>query len=122
MFEIILLTYLAYSNSVRAKLKEANGFLWGFITVVAFLGGLIVGGFVVILNFCRDQVNLDQLSSSDVKIRMNATNQLRFALSDNPLHLITIEMFGIGGYLLVRYILDKKPGKKEPEVHIMDKN
>jgi hypothetical protein len=33
----------------------------------------------------------------------------------------TIEIFGIGGYLLIRYILDKKPGKKEPEAHWMDK-
>jgi hypothetical protein len=40
---------------------------------------------------------------------------------DHPLHMVTIELFGIGGYLLIRYLLERKPGKKEPEVHWMDK-
>ena len=47
--------------------------------------------------------------------------QLLQSFEAKPLHLITMEVFGIGGYLLVRYILDKKPDKKEPEMHWMDK-
>ena len=121
MFEIILLSYLSYRNSVRAKLKGANGILWGAITVGAFLAALIIGGFVVIYNFCGDSVNIDALSSTDLKVRMAATNQLMAVLSNNPLHQATIEIFAIGGYLLVRYIIDQKPDKKEPEVHWMDK-
>ena len=121
MFEVVLLVYLAYRNSVRAKLKGANGLTWGVITAVAFLAALVVGGMVVIFNFCADSVNIQQFSSADPKIRMAASNQLMAALNNNPLHLITIELFGIGGYLLIRYILDKKPDKKEPEIHWMDR-
>ena len=121
MFEIILLAYLAYKNSVRAKLKGANGIVWGAITVGAFLGALIIGGFVVIFNFCGDSINLEQFSSTDPNVRLAASNNLMTVFNNNPLHLVTIELFGIGGYLLVRYIIDRKPGKKEPEVHWMDK-
>jgi hypothetical protein len=121
MFEIILMGFLSYRNGVRAKLKGKNPLLWGFITLVAYLSCLMIGGLVVIFNFCGNQVNLSQLSSLDVKSREAASAQLIHVLSANPLHLVTIELFGIGGYLLVRYILERKPGKKEPEVHWMDK-
>ncbi len=121
MFEIILLSYLAYRNSVRAKLKGANGFVWGAITVVSFLITLTIGGVFVILNFCANSINIEQFSSTDAKVRMAASQQMMAMLNDNPLHLITIELFGIGGYMLIRYILDRKPNKKEPEVHWMDK-
>jgi len=121
MFEIILVSYLAYSNNVRAKLKGVNGILWGAITAGAFFAAFILGGFVVIYNFCGDLVNIDAFSSPDVQVRTAAANQLMTVMNNNPLHLATIELFGIGGYLLVRYILEKKPGKKEPEVHWMDK-
>jgi hypothetical protein len=121
MFEIVLIGYLSYRNSVRAKLKEQNPILWAFITVVAYLFFMFIGVFIVIFNFCKDAINLSLFSSSDAKTREAATQQLMQVFSANPLHMVTIELFGIGGYLLVRYILEKKPGKKQPEVHWMDK-
>jgi hypothetical protein len=121
MFEIILVADLAYKTSVKAKLKGANGVVWGLITVGAFMVGLVIGGLVVVFNFLGNSVNIDQFSSPDPKIRMAATTTLMEALNANPLHQLTIELFAIGGYLLIRYILDKKPEKKEPEVHWMDK-
>lgn len=120
-FEIILLAYLAYRNSVRAKLKGKNPVLWGLVTVVAYFTTLMIGGFVVIFNFCKDVVDLKQLSSMDIATREAASQQLVRALAANPLHVLTIELFGIGGFLLVRYILDRTPDKKEPEVHWMDR-
>ena len=121
MFELVLLSYLAYKNNIRAKLKGANGVVWGALTVGAFLVGLIVGVFVVIFNFCGNSINIEQFSSPDAKVRMAASSQLVTVFNDNPLHQITIELFAIGGYLLIRYLIDKKPDKKEPEVHWMDK-
>lgn len=120
-FEIILLAYLAYRNSVRAKLKGKNPVLWAIVTVVAYFTTLMIGGFVVIFNFCKDIVDLKQLSSLDVAAREAASQQLVRALAGNPLHVLTIELFGIGGFLFVRYILDRNPDKKEPEVHWMDR-
>jgi hypothetical protein len=121
MFVLILLVYLAFRNSVRAKLKGLNGWLWAGTTVISFVASLFIGCAVVIYNFCADSVNLDQLSSIDPAVRLAASKQLEEVLNNNPLHAITIELFGIGGYLLIRYILDKKPNKKEAEIHWMDK-
>jgi len=121
MFDLILIAYLSYRNGVKAKLKEQNPILWGILTVVAYLLFMVVGLFIVILNFCKDSINLNMFSSQDLKTREAAQQQLLQVFSANPLHMITVELFGIGGYLLVRYILDRKPGKKQPEVHWMDR-
>ncbi|MCW3122020.1 MAG: hypothetical protein JWQ38_1512 [Flavipsychrobacter sp.] len=121
MFEIALLAYLAYRNSVKAKLKGLNPALWGFITVAAYLSCVVIGLMVVIYNCCKDTIDMNAFSSSDIKTREVATQQLMQVLSGNMLYVTAIELFGIGGYLLVRYILDSKPDKKEPEVHWMDK-
>ncbi len=120
-FDIILLVYLAYKNSVRAKLKGQNAAAWAFITVVSFLFTYFAGYFFVVVFFCRDVVNFGQISAADYKTRQAMAQQLVDAFAANPLHLITVELFGLGGYLLIRYILNRMPDKKQPEVHWMDK-
>ena len=121
LFDIVLLVFLAYKNFVRAKQKAQNAILWTVITVVSFLVAYFAGYFFVILFFCRDVVRFGQLASMDPKAKTEVANQLVQAFSANPLHLITVELFGVGGYLLIRYILDRMPDKKQPEVHWMDK-
>ena len=121
MFDLILLTYLAYRNNVLAKQKEQNGLAWAFYTVVAYIVGLILGMFVVLVYFCKDVFNINQLSALDAKSRAVAIQQIQQYFYDHPLDIITYELFAVGGYLFVRYLLDRKPGKKEPEVHWMDK-
>jgi hypothetical protein len=116
MFEIILLTYLSYRNGLRAKVKGLNTIVWTGLTACAYLAALILGMFVVIAMFCRNDINLDQLSSLDYQKRMEMSRQLEHVIATNPLHSTTIILFGIGGYLLVRYILERKPGKKQEEV------
>ncbi len=121
MFEIILLAYLSFRNSVRARVKGLNPWLWAGITILSFLAAFMVGSMIVIFNFCSDTVNLQLLSSMDPKDKELVTRQLIDTLNNNPLRMFTIELFGIGGYLLIRYILEKKPNKKTPEIHWMDK-
>ena len=120
-FDIILLVFLVYKNSVRAKLKGQNPIMWSFITVVAFLVTYFAGYFFVVVFFCRDVVKLEQISAVDHKAKQAIAQQLVDAFAANPLHLFTVEMFGLGGYLLIRYILNRMPDKKQPEVHWMDK-
>ena len=120
-FDIVLLVYLAYKNNVKAKQKAQNGLAWAFITGVSFLATYFAGFFFVIVFFCRDVLKLSQLSAADYKTRQALAQQVGDAFASNPLHLITVEMFGLGGYLLIRYILDRMPDKKQPEVHWMDK-
>ena len=121
MFDIILIGYLAYRNGVKAKNKGQHAIAWGIATAVAYILFMLVGFFFVILNFCKDSINLEQLSLMDKKAQQAAAQQLIQIFAANPLHTITIELFGIGGFLLIRYILDRKPDKQEPEVHWMDK-
>ncbi|GAA4467490.1 hypothetical protein GCM10023093_23520 [Nemorincola caseinilytica] len=121
MLQIFVVGYLAYRNSVRAKQKGVSGWLWAVATVMAFFSALFIGCLFVVFNFCTDSVNVDLLSSTDPAIRQAVSEQLRDVLSTNWLHVLTIQVFGIGGYLLVRYILERKPDKKEPEIHWMDK-
>ncbi len=121
VISLILLVFLAYSNSVRAKLKGKKPLLWAFITVGAYFAAFIFGGMLVIFNFCKDTINFSQFSSLDPKSKQAVQDQMQAALTANPLHVLTIYLAGFGGYLLVRYIIDRTPDKKKPEVHWMDK-
>ncbi len=121
VFDLILLVYLAYKNSVRAKLKAQNAIAWAFITAASFLLCYFGGYLFVIVFFCRDVVKLGLVSSADYKTKQAIAQQLVQSFASNPLHLITVELFGLGGYLIIRYILDRMPDKKQPEVHWMDK-
>jgi hypothetical protein len=116
---LLLLFYFSYRNSVRAKLKHQKGFVWGLITgVVMFLAEMIGVAFVVFY-FCRDIINLGALA--DPKYKDAAVQQLTQAFANNPLHRLTVVLFGFGGYLIIRYVLDRMPDKKQPEVHWMDR-
>jgi len=121
MIDLLLMGYLSFRNAMRAKAKGQNAVLWGFVTIVSYMLAMFVGAFFVIVTFCRDTINLEQFSSLDEKSRNAAAQQLMQVFTVNPLHVVTMELFGVGGYLLIRYIIDRKPGKKEPEVHWMDK-
>ena len=118
---LILLIYLCYRNGVRAKVKGQHAILWGLATAAAYVFFMMIGLYFVVFNFCKDSINFEQMSLMDKKAQQAAAQQLIQIISANPLHIITIELFGIGGYLLVRYILDRKPDKQEPEMHWMDK-
>ena len=121
MFGIVLVGYLSYRNGLRARLKGQNPFMWGIITFAAFLAMMVLGMLIVIVYFCRDVINLNQLSSTDPKSIAATQQQIMQVFDANPLHYITVVLFGVGGYLFVRYILDRKHNKKEPEVHWMDR-
>jgi hypothetical protein len=69
---------------------------------------------VVVFGFCADKINMAAMSSTDPKVKAALSAQLVQMLSENPLHVITIELFAVGGYLLVRYVLEKKPEPKAP--------
>jgi hypothetical protein len=120
--EIVLLIYLSYRNSIRAKNRGLNSLLWGAITACAFLAALMLGLFIVIVAFCGDIISASRLTSTmDHNTRLALSHQVEQAIASNFLHMVTIDLFAVGGYLLIRYILERKPGKKEPEVHWMDR-
>lgn len=116
---IFFLVILGYRNSVRAKLKGQNGLLWGLLTVISYILCQAFGLFIVIALFCRDAVDMNMLahrSGNFDAVSKQFNQQVAKALSDNPLREITVFLAGIGGYLLIRYILDRKPDKKQPQI------
>ena len=121
---ILILCLLGYRNSAKAKLKGQNGLLWGVVTVISYIIAEGIGLYIVIALFCRDVVDMSILSKANgnfdaVSKQFNA--QVNQALMANPLRELTVFLFGLGGYLFVRYLIDRKPDKKEPEIHWMDK-
>ena len=110
LFTLILLIYLSYRNALKAKTKGLNAVLWGFITFTAVFIAEMIGAFIVVFYFLRNVINIDKLAT-DPSYKDVAMEQLKSAFISNPLHPTTIIVMGFGGYLLVRYILDKKPSQ-----------
>lgn len=116
MVEILLLSFFALRNGMRARMKGVSPFLWALITVGAYFAMMMLGTLIVIVYFCRDVINVNQFAYMDSKSRELAVVQLQQVFNTHPLHVVTVELFGIGGYLFVRYLLDRKPTKKNPEL------
>lgn len=113
MFPVVLLAYLSYRNGLRARLKGLNGLVWTGLTACAFVAALMVGMSFVIAYFCGNVITLTDLSKLDYKARMAESQHLAQVIDQNPLNMVTILMFGVGGYLLVRYILERRDAKGE---------
>lgn len=113
MLEIILITFLSYRNGVLAKQKGQNQWMWLFITLAtSFITGAI-GTMIVMLFFLGNSVDWARVSSSPQYFD-TVQKQLQTAFMSNPLHELAIYAFSVGGYLLMRYILERMPDKKEP--------
>lgn len=107
---IAFIAFLAYRNGLRAKFKGKSAGLYAFLTVLLFILGEVLGGLLVILFFCRDLIKYATVPTAKAINEMQ--QQINDAFMANPLHSITVELFGIGGYLLVRYIIERIPAKK----------
>jgi len=118
---LLYLAFLTWRNSILAKQREQNVLAWSVYTILAFLGATFLGLVVVVICFCRDVLDLTKMTVIDEKSKNALAHQMEQYLNDNLLLQFTVYVFAFGGYLLIRYLLEKKPGKKEPEVHWMDK-
>ena len=98
MFELLLSIFCAYRNALLAKQKGQNTIVWGIITVVAFFITYSVGGAILIAILYKGPMQPEALSE--------------YILS-KPVLSITLMFFGLGGYLLTRYILERMPTAKQ---------
>jgi len=116
----LVVIYLSYRNGVKAKKKSLNGILWGIITLVSCFLGYIIG-VMVIFSFSKDILN--DLPANPSYSSYNDPKMQHWVMEvyNNPMHVVTMFVFSIGGYLLVRYILDKKPGKNDSPPHWSDR-
>lgn len=97
MFEILLGIFCAYRNALLAKQKGQNTVVWVLITLAAFLVAYMIGAVALV--------------SVLYKGPYEQTAMMEY-LQTHPLLVTTVMFFGLGGYLLIRYILEKMPDAK----------
>ena len=109
---LALLIYLTFKNSTDAKLKDLNPYLYGVLTVVMFLIGEFIGFAVVILVFLRGEIDFVK-AQADNNYREQAAQQIAQSFASNPLNYATMLLIAFGGYLIVRFMIERVPEKKK---------
>lgn len=92
MLLFFLLGLLIYTNARLATKKGKNPFVWGLITLVAFLLAFGILGGSYLTAVYNGPVTPEAIAQYYV---------------ENPLVITIMVMLGIGGVLLVRYILER---------------
>lgn len=100
MLDTLLLFILIYTNSRLATKRGRNSIAWGIITLVGYLiiGGL--AGAIYLLFSYKGAINQQAVQDYVIKAQQD------------PIKHITIVMLGVGGGLLMRFILEKLPPLK----------
>lgn len=123
--DFILIAVLAYRNAMRAALKGQNGVVWAVFTAVAWIVASMLGWMFIIACFYRDLFSASSLAATDFNQMWQQSKKrgeaIAQGMAEHPLQGVTILLFSFGGYLLIRYLIDRRPDKKLPEVHWMDK-
>ncbi|XZF14109.1 hypothetical protein ACTHGU_20210 [Chitinophagaceae bacterium MMS25-I14] len=101
MIDILIILYYAWRNSRRAQAKGQNGIVWGLITFVAFFFFEIAGTVLSVFFFYKGPMTFDALQ--------------RYMQNLPAITAIFIFISGLGGYLLIRYILDRMPDKPQTD-------
>lgn len=99
MFELLLAIFCSYKNAQIAKRKAQNTVVWVIITIVAYFVCYTIGAGILVALMYKGP--LEQVAMTKY-------------LLDHPLMVVTFMFFGLGGYLLVRYILERMPNRTEP--------
>jgi hypothetical protein len=94
LLDIIFFIAFAYFNSKLARRKGLPSSRWALFTVLAMLGGIFLGAMVIYSTY-HGPVDYNSVQSF---------------LMHNPLKIFTVYALEIGGALLIRYIIERKPG------------
>ncbi len=100
MFDLILIfliVYLSYQNGQLAKQKGKNTVVYVLLTIVAILMTTVLGAIIILIGY-RGALTEEALASY---------------VQQRPLKVITMQFVSLGGYLIIRYILEQMPNKKK---------
>jgi hypothetical protein len=103
---LILIVYFAFSNGTRAKRKGHSRWLWAFLTMLGFFAALMLGFMIVVFYFCADVIDTQRMIN-DKSYAATAAQIMTEEFSQHPTRYFTVLLFGIGGYLAVRYAIEK---------------
>ncbi|MDI9320529.1 MAG: hypothetical protein QM530_08670 [Phycisphaerales bacterium] len=107
MLLIILLIPFCLSNAKRAQLKNFNPTTWAVYTAIAFLVGIMLFGFLCATILILKYPELKNLAQKYDTVRMSAFLQDKLQLN-GTLYGLLILSGAFGGFLLIRYLIDKK--------------
>jgi hypothetical protein len=111
MLDLLIAILFGINNSRRAKAKGQNPTLWIFITVVATMFGEFIGNVVVLMFFNHNIVDVKAFLAG--KETVSQFEQQYLTLFNDLSHAIFVLLCAFGGYLLIRYILERMPDKKD---------
>ena len=116
MSGIILLFFilaLCYNNGELARRKGVQPIGYAILTGVLFFVFIILGVFFVIGMFGPDLLNVPPTAANDPVFKQMYAQRLARFFDENYLRELSVELIALGGYLLVRFIIEQKPGKKQ---------
>lgn len=93
---LLIIGILIYLNVRLALAKGRNPYTWGFLSLLGFFAALFTVLLVYLLAIYDGPINGPEAS------KMAVTH-----LTQKPLTSLMIEMLGVGGMLLVRFILER---------------
>jgi hypothetical protein len=102
MIGVFLIALLAVYNARLAKRIGLSGFGWGVLTVLSFIfTESILGAFLVAMKY---KGNIAELTDPE---------KMKVFIENNSIIYWSMLAFGVGGGLLVRYILEKKEKRNQ---------
>lgn len=115
---IILIVFFGYRNAMRAKMKGLSPLVWGLLTVLLFFVGSFIGIVIALVAVLKNNnMDMDRLRTDNVRYSQELAGEFQQSMIANPIHGLTILMCAMGGYLLIRYILGRKPDIVQPDTN-----
>ena len=96
MLDVFIIALMAAYNARLAKRAGQNGLLWGFLTVLSFVVVEVFAGTILLISKYKGPI-------ADLT---NPETMQKF-VQGNMLMYWTMLAFGIGGGLLIRFILER---------------
>jgi hypothetical protein len=105
---LLLLIAFCLGNARRARIKGLNPVPWVIYTIVGFFAGTFIASYLIIF---KHPALIEFAKLND---QAGMKNYMLKQMPEQLLLVYTALIFagGLGGYLLIRYLLERKPFKK----------
>lgn len=104
---VLMMVFLSFRNAAKAKEKGASGPAFGFLTFLLFLIGTFIGIVITFFAVFKDVIDPVRLQKDNTAYSQELAQQFAQEIFANPIHSIAIMMCGMGGYLLVNYMIGR---------------